>query len=53
MSANEPLIHYRTPLGRVLCGRRPAGGVTSPAGSNHVPAATTCQACRRKLFGER
>jgi hypothetical protein len=53
MTGNPPAIHYRTSLGRILCGRRPAGGLAGPAGSNHVRDAATCRDCRRRLDGKR
>lgn len=48
-----PIIHYRDPLGAVLCGRRRAGGSQGVAGNNHDRARTTCKDCRRKLAGRR
>lgn len=42
---SSPVIHYRTPLGTVLCGRRPAGGSQGEAGTNHLPERTTCKTC--------
>lgn len=53
MSTRDPVIHFRDPLGPILCGRRPAGGLASPGGSNHLRAATTCKACLRHLSGRR
>lgn len=43
------VIHYRDPLGRILCGRRPAGGSQGEAGNNHVDDRTTCKGCLERL----
>lgn len=50
---NAPVIHYRDPLGPILCGRRAAGGSQGVAGNNHLRANVTCKDCLRKLAGRR
>ena len=49
--SGPPVIHYRAPMGRILCGRRPAGGSPGEAGNNHLRAHTTCKACLALLAG--